>query len=145
MKLYERTLTAAQRQAWIKDQLRMLEWRKTGFVYFIDCPAADATKVGYASKVSNRFSSLQAGCPFRLVLRDAVPGDKQLEYDLHNALEEWAIRGEWFATHAVVKLLAELEAINDERAREVETLEAMEVWKPRNYSTPEVAYAEYVF
>jgi len=131
---------------YIEAQQMLFDMRNTGFVYFVDCPRWEVTKVGWAKNVARRMYALQTSCPFDLVLKDHFPGDKLHESDFHIALDDHRLRGEWFKTLAVHQLLAELEAIKAERNRPIRSMEAMEVWKRRNYTTASgERYVEYTF
>lgn len=132
----------------IEEQVAVFRMRRIGVVYVVDCPAARASKVGFTTRPQHRLATLQAGCPFDLVLRCEFPGDRGHEADFHAALTGDRVRGEWFTTAAVDGLLAELEAIQREREREVCSMEAMAVWRSRNCTHGDDEsgrYVEYIF
>lgn len=58
-------------------------------VYVLECE--DAIKIGIATNVSKRISSLQTGNPKRLYLLHCLPGDRKVERALHRRLR--ACRG----------------------------------------------------
>ena len=72
---------------------------ETGFVYFIRVQNTNMVKIGYTTKpVSTRMSQLQVGNHQTLELLGVIETNtyKQLEQDVHAALHNFRIRGEWF-------------------------------------------------
>lgn len=127
----ERTLSPEIIQGALEDHIWAWEQRlkrTLGFVYLIDCPEVNATKVGFSKNPRDRLSHVQVHCPLRLVLRSFYPADDRHELALHSALSEWKVRGEWFETGAVDRLFADLDSIKGERERDISTMEAFEVW-----------------
>lgn len=66
-------------------------------VYFFHCPKAAVVKVGYAQNVPKRMESCQTWCPYPVVLLGTIPGDRQVEKQIHDHLYQWRALGEWFA------------------------------------------------
>lgn len=65
-----------------------------GFVYFIT--DGDAIKIGHATNVKKRLSSLQSGHSKRLTVLTTVSGCVMSEYSLHQRFAHLRISGEWF-------------------------------------------------
>lgn len=77
-------------------------------IYFIQAGEDGPIKIGIATNIEARLSSLQVGSPTPLHLIAHTPGTKDEEEDLHQRLTPYRIRGEWFRPHADV--LAEVDA-----------------------------------
>lgn len=80
---------------------------KPAFVYAVGASGTSFVKIGKATDVESRVSSLQTGCPFDLDLwGQAQTWDQRLalqaEATIHRALEPWETRGEWFALHGPI-------------------------------------------
>ena len=65
-------------------------------VYFIQCTETKRIKIGYASNIGDRFSSIQIGSPTVLKLLATIPGGPDMEAELHFRFEACHLRGEWF-------------------------------------------------
>lgn len=65
-------------------------------IYFIRCAATGLTKVGYATNVRSRLSTLQTGSADDLSLVRLLGGAKDDEGKLHRRFAEHRKRGEWF-------------------------------------------------
>lgn len=63
-------------------------------VYFAKC--GDHIKIGVATNVRARLSSLQVGAAAPVELIAAVAGDQHLESALHKKLHPHRVAGEWF-------------------------------------------------
>jgi len=74
----------------------------TGYVYVLRC--GDYVKVGIASNVTARVSSLQTGNPHPVELLMHWPSEtpERDERILHRSLENYHHRGEWFHASAQV-------------------------------------------
>lgn len=87
-----------------------------GVVYFVACrDDFGAIKIGYASDLGRRVSTLQNGCPHKLEALTCFWSDdpERDEYALHRRFSEHLIRGEWFApAPEIVELIL---AIQDAR------------------------------
>lgn len=81
---------------------------KTSQVYFVEC--AGRIKIGYSADVKRRMHDLATAAPQRLTLIAAIDGAAQLERAIHKHLDEYRIKGEWFAdcpaVRATIKRLA---------------------------------------
>jgi hypothetical protein len=80
----------------------------TGFVYFIECAAASAIKIGFSTEVARRLSTLQSGSPTPLVLLLAVPGTAEDETRLHTMFAGERRSGEWFNADGPVRTFVDL-------------------------------------
>jgi hypothetical protein len=80
-------------------------------VYLIS--ASGHVKVGIATNIKNRFSSLQVSCPFPLKLLKTwkCANAREKEYSLHNKFAQFRQNGEWFLFPDLV--LNELMAVDD--------------------------------
>ena len=66
-------------------------------VYFVDCPALRAIKIGVtAATPGRRLRQIQQGMPAKCFLIAATPGGAALERALHARFAAHCIRGEWF-------------------------------------------------
>lgn len=72
-------------------------------VYIIYSHIHQAVKIGYASDLDSRLSTIQISTPEKLSLMFTFEGGKELEEYLHQRLNQFHIRGEWFAYNEVVK------------------------------------------
>lgn len=73
------------------------------FVYFIEATGLDRVKVGVARDPRKRLAELQVGSAVELRLIKAVPGDREIEYELHRRWREHRTIGEWFVLAAIAK------------------------------------------
>jgi hypothetical protein len=64
------------------------------FIYFIECGAY--IKIGFASSLKARLSSLATATPYPLKVLAAIKGDQQTERSLHDRFAAAFHRGEWF-------------------------------------------------
>ena len=79
------------------------------FVYFIQADDNGPIKIGFtADDPKKRIAQLQTGNASTLKLLGFVKGSTSKERELHAALSEWRMQGEWFQSHPTV-----LEAINE--------------------------------
>lgn len=76
----------------------------------------NAVKIGYAKDIDARLGTLQTSNPVDLVAiaRFSVE-EPRAEKKLHAMIEDFRIRGEWFAPRAAI--LAALQLVQDERLR----------------------------
>lgn len=63
-------------------------------IYFIMC--GDLVKIGTASDVRARLSSMQTGNPAQMSLLGEILGGRDVESDLHRRFGALRVRGEWF-------------------------------------------------
>ena len=78
-------------------------------LYFISDTQGHA-KVGIASDIKNRFTTLQVGSAYELKIihleyRDTYKEVQELEREYHAKLSQHRIRGEWFEENAVIDCL----------------------------------------
>lgn len=66
------------------------------WVYVIGAKDSPIVKIGKATDLPDRLSSLQTGNPERLVIRWAVAGGLSLEKTLHAEFKDTRMEGEWF-------------------------------------------------
>jgi hypothetical protein len=65
-------------------------------IYFVVADDVGMVKIGSTSNPRRRLSALQGGSPVALRLACTVPGDKDIEAQLHSAFrDDWA-HSEWF-------------------------------------------------
>jgi hypothetical protein len=87
-----RTMTGVEELAFWKERLPT-----TRFVYFIQQGNTGPVKIGIANDPRKRLGNLQTGNPAELHLRHVVPGDRDLENQLHHRFREARIRCEGLA------------------------------------------------
>lgn len=73
------------------------------FVYFIQADENGPIKIGFTSdKPEKRLNQLQTGNHASLKLLGAINATADREKELHAALAEWRLQGEWFEPHPTV-------------------------------------------
>lgn len=66
-------------------------------IYFVEAVGADLLKIGFTDgKPAERIRQLQTGCPHKLRLVAAEPGNELKEKRLHDRWSENRVQGEWF-------------------------------------------------
>lgn len=65
-------------------------------IYAIHAEGTEFVKIGIANGVSGRLSTLQTGCPFKLVLLGHADWPDSHETRIHRFLGQYHERGEWF-------------------------------------------------
>ncbi len=66
-------------------------------IYFIQCESTLLIKIGWTEgSPHDRLKQLQTGSPGGLRLLFSMPGDRELETELHHQLASAHDRGEWF-------------------------------------------------
>jgi Meiotically up-regulated gene 113 len=65
-------------------------------LYLIGEPDGAVVKIGRSRNVERRLAHLAAGSPVRLVIRHVEPGLGPAETDVHEALDDRRLHGEWF-------------------------------------------------
>lgn len=65
-------------------------------VYYVHAPELGLLKIGYATDVATRFSSIQTHSPTRLVLLATEDGGGEVEAERHSRFAALRARGEWF-------------------------------------------------
>lgn len=68
--------------------------RKQRRVYF--ARSGNKVKIGVATKVNGRISTIQSGSPAKIELLACIPGGPQMERKMHARFAKLRIRGEWF-------------------------------------------------
>jgi hypothetical protein len=84
---------------------RSRERQADAFVYFIQCGPGGAFKIGRTNSAQERLSALQTANPTPLRLWCALQGDDRLEKAIHEKLDRFRLRGEWFACTELVRTL----------------------------------------
>jgi hypothetical protein len=81
---------------------------KKGVVYFVGLDGDNsAVKIGFASKIENRLSSLQTSSHHTLKVLATIKGTAEFEKELHRKFAAYHIRGEWFRrTEAIEEFIA---------------------------------------
>lgn len=84
----------------LRDAVRDAEASYDGscVIYFAQAGEFGPIKVGIttAARLQRRIEELQNGCPWRVILRRAIPGSRGLERLLHRVLRPLKMNGEWF-------------------------------------------------
>lgn len=109
------------------------------FVYVVQGESGTPIKVGVAKDVRARMAGLQCGNPQKLRLLYALPGDHELEWQLHRRLHGARIHGEWFGGEQIppfLEFVADLarkmyEARNGDVAPHYWQFGGAKVWKRR--------------
>lgn len=68
-------------------------------VYFIQSVNGGPVKIGFvhrASALKTRVVDLQIASPYPLQVVKTVPGDRHVEWQMHERFERWRLSGEWF-------------------------------------------------
>lgn len=76
--------------------------KNCGYVYFIK--SKDKVKIGYSTNIKRRIKELSICNPEKLELIYFIPGNKNLEWSLHNRFDFQHIRGEWFQLYPEIQL-----------------------------------------
>lgn len=67
-----------------------------GVVYFIADAKSKMVKIGYTTNIANRLSQLQVSHHSKLEVLATIPGDENLESQLHRQFKKQRAEGEWF-------------------------------------------------
>lgn len=67
-----------------------------GFVYVLRDSATNRLKIGTSKHPSSRIAHLQRMCSNELELVHLLPGGRELETEMHRALVDSRLHGEWF-------------------------------------------------
>jgi len=68
--------------------------RGKSYVYFIRSNLG--IKIGYATNLYDRMSSIQSANPGKIELLGIIPGGAQTEQEIHDLFYKFRLRGEWF-------------------------------------------------
>lgn len=82
-------------KSFTKNQLPIDEVRE-GTVYFLLGRKTNLLKIGFATDVEDRISTIRAMSPDVLDLVKTIPGTFQIEKELHKNFAEYRVHGEWF-------------------------------------------------
>lgn len=86
-----------------------------GYIHFINFGKESPIKIGYAKNIDKRIEQLQIGNPYELDVIIAIPGNINCEKILHEHLQKYEIRGEWFwPSHYIYRLIRKFKIIQDE-------------------------------
>jgi hypothetical protein len=82
-------------------------------LYFIETQCAQKhIKIGIASNMKDRLSTMQTHCPYPIKLLKLVPGAAEMEKDLHKRFIRDRLTGEWFrSSPELLELIASMEGI----------------------------------
>jgi len=79
--------------------------------YFVQAETGGPIKIGKATTIANRLSTLQTGCPEKLLCLGTISGD--VEKELHARFATHRLHGEWFAPAPVLLEYIEKHAMRD--------------------------------
>lgn len=79
---------------------------EVGCIYFIESPEQEAVKIGFTENVYMRLKSVQTGNPAELEMTHSLAATFGAEKALHDLLEPYRIRLEWFAEPALMEFVA---------------------------------------
>lgn len=81
------------------DEVWRFKVTEPSYVYVLKAEGDRPIKVGYAANAITRLAELQTGNPRPLELMYVIPGDRELEWQLHGIAEKMLTRlvGEWFS------------------------------------------------
>lgn len=65
-------------------------------VYIIIAKGTPRIKIGWSADVSKRVKELQTGCPYPIEVLNEIETECSTERELHKALQEYRVHGEWF-------------------------------------------------
>ena len=65
-------------------------------VYFVQAETSQLIKIGWSARLANRIAALRTGSPERLTVLKTIPGDCQLESEIHQRFRHLRHHGEWF-------------------------------------------------
>lgn len=105
------------------DELWRFKVVEPSYVYVLKAERDRPIKVGYAANVITRMAELQTGNPRPLELLYVLPGDRDLEWQLHGVAEKMLTRltGEWFVGPDLSEFLG---FVGDLEDRMIEAVEA---------------------
>jgi hypothetical protein len=93
-------------------------WRENlpdaNYVYFIQSSDSGPVKIGLSRDPFKRVGALQTGNPQELFLRHVIPGDLNVERELHHRFRAARIRREWFGREYLPIILAFSAGLADE-------------------------------
>lgn len=86
-------------------------------VYFIGCETGPI-KIGLSTDLGRRLASLQAGCPFPLMIMATLDGGRSDELAYHRQFAASRLHGEWFERTPAI--LAEIERLTTPNPRNIQ-------------------------
>lgn len=92
-----RTEACRKARARVRQRGRYRGSEDRGGVYVIGCDEFRPVKIGFTRySVTERMMRLQTGCPYEFKLLAFFPCGREIEKLLHEVLEDYHVRGEWF-------------------------------------------------
>jgi hypothetical protein len=85
-----------QGEAWKDKKRNKKENKKSGYIYIMLDQATSYVKIGWSTNPTFREKTLQSQKP-SIILVDKFPGTRKEERNIHKALSDKRVRGEWFA------------------------------------------------
>lgn len=73
----------------------------TSHVYF--AASNGSIKIGYSTNIPARLTAIRTGNPSEVLLLGTLPGGRELEREIHAALSNYRLQGEWFKDCADVR------------------------------------------
>jgi hypothetical protein len=87
-------------------------------VYYVQAEHTKLVKIGVASNIRARVSTMSTDCPHELLLLGHEPGDIRYERHVHSIFSALRVRGEWFSLRApLVRHIASLDPSRTEVVR----------------------------
>ena len=80
----------------VKLYVEKFRLKKEGYIYLFKAKRQNIYKLGHTKNIKRRLKSLQASCPFYLMVAHAVRGSMQEEKTMHKQLSKYSIKGEWY-------------------------------------------------
>ncbi len=93
----------------ISTHIKVMEEKKSNGVYFLR--AGNFIKIGFSTRVQERISMMQTGCPYELILLGTMQGSLKDEKNLHKKFSLFRARAEWFRAEA--ELLEYIESVTE--------------------------------
>lgn len=91
----------------VSRRLGKIEYENCCRIYFIEAVGMGLIKIGYTIDPAKRFLSMLTVSPAPLSLLGSISGGPQKELEIHAALDEHRLHGEWFKkVPAVMALVA---------------------------------------
>jgi hypothetical protein len=69
---------------------------KRGVIYFIQSVDGGPIKIGFSTKLKQRFEQIQRTSPTELRVLASIPGEMKFELHLHEKFKHARVRSEWF-------------------------------------------------
>jgi len=91
----------------VSRRLGKVEYENCCRIYFIEAVGMDLIKIGYTIDPAKRFLAMLTSSPAPLSLLGSISGGPQKELEIHTALDEHRLHGEWFKKVPPVMALVE--------------------------------------